>query len=98
MNSINTYSFNLKDLIDGKILISKPKDANYKDINLDIWRIEIGVFDVLIQNTNWQSQQTKTNHFYFNIEGKVVRDRVIELLKKTTEDCKGSIAEITILD
>ena len=97
-NTIVTYSFDLAELKDGRILVSKPKDTDFKSIVEDIWRIEIGIMDILVQNTDWQSRQTKTNHFYFLIEGTEDRDKVIDALTKSVTDCGGSISDATILN
>ena len=65
MNAIITFSFNLSEIKDGIMIVSKPKDSDYKPIPEDIWTIQIGTLNILVQNTDWQSRQTNTNHFYF---------------------------------
>ena len=98
MNAIITFSFNLSELKDGRLLVSKPKDENFNMIIEDIWIIEIGTLEIQVQNTDWQSQQTKTNHFFFYVNGTAMRDQIIEFLKKTTADCGGSINEVSFVN
>jgi hypothetical protein len=97
-NSITTFSFNLADIKDGILLVSKPKGSDFKSISEDIWTLEIGTLNILVQNTDWQSRQTKTNHFYLHVEGIKIRDQIIEYLKKSTVECGGSISEVSILN
>lgn len=97
-NSITTFSFNLAEIKNGRLLVSKPKGSDYKSISEDIWTIEIGTLNILVQNTDWQSLQTKTNHIYLHVEGINKRDQIIEYLKKSTMECGGSIGEVSILN
>ena len=82
MNAITTYTFDLTELKDVEFLIDKPKDLDFEAIPEDIWTIEMGEMKVLVQSSDWKSQQTETNHFLIYLHGKQIRDHWMAAIKK----------------
>jgi len=97
MNAITTYTFDLTDLKDVEFLIDKPKDLDFAPIKEDIWTIEMGEMKVLVQNSEWRSQQTETNHFLIYLNGKQIRDHWMAAIKKAIIDCKGTIKNVSYM-
>ncbi len=97
MNAITTYTFDLTELKDVEFLIDKPKDLDFEPIIEDIWTIEMGEMKVLVQNSEWKSQQTETNHFLIYLYGKQIRDHWMAAIKKAIIDCKGTIKNVSYM-
>ena len=96
MNHIITYSFDLSGFENGMILIDKPDDEYFNPIKEDIWTVQIGIADIMVQNTDWGQRQTKSSYFnlFVDLEN---RDKIINAIKNAIEGCGGSIDNITYL-
>lgn len=93
---ITTWAFDLSRFEEVKLLVGKPKDYNFEAVKADIWYIEIGTTDVLIQDTGFKSTQTATTNFGFHVEGLGARDRMIEATKRAIYTCGGKVSEVSI--
>ena len=97
MNHIITYSFDLSDFENGMILIDKPDDEDFNPIKEDIWTIQVGMADIMVQNTDWGQRQTKSRYFNLFVADLENRDKIIYAIKNAIEGCGGSIDKITYL-
>jgi len=97
MDHIITFAFNLGQFKDAQIMVDKPTDSEYEPIEEDLWTMEVGVVDVLIQNTDWRQKQTLSNHFTIYVFGKEETVKIAGSVKKAIIACGGTFDKIIFL-